>query len=307
MPYDASDPRSKLSTAGSTPAGSPRRPTYRELHEDSPDEVLDNGSATWLTRSQAMVLAHTEGRAGDVLAVDAAGEYVVLVIDDTRITVEHDGRSEQVGESAVVIVPSGASTVTIDGPGIVIRVFGAPTVPELAARCSNATDYDVPDANVAEWRPWPLPPAGERIRVYTFADHPLEDGRLGRLIRCSTVMVNAFGRQTDEREFTTVSPHHHADFEQISVQIEGDFTHHMRVPWTPQISEWRDDEHHRTASPATVVIPPPLIHTTQPSSGRRYLIDVFAPPRFDFSEQPGWVRNADEYPVPARSIDGSAA
>lgn len=301
MPYDASDPRSKLSTAGAVPKGVPRRPTYRELAADAPDERHPHGSRTWWTRSQAMVVAHSEVAAGDTLDVDAGGEYVVLVIDDTPVRVEHEGHTESVAESAVVVMPSGRSAVHTDGPGTVIRIFGAPTVPALAARCANAADYADPDPNVAEWAPWPAPPAGERIRVYTYADHPLEDGRLGRLIRCSTVMVNAFGRHSDEREFTTLSPHHHADFEQISLQIEGDFVHHMRVPWGPQIADWRDDEHRRTPSPATVVIPPPLIHTTQPTAGRRYLIDVFAPPRWDFSEQPGWVRNADEYPMPAEA------
>ena len=302
MPYDPSDPRSKLSTAVAAPVGTPRQPTYRELDGTPADEQHPHGSSTWWTRSAAMVIAHTDAHPGDELAVDTEGEYVVLVLEGAAVTVTHDGDTQSVEEYAVVIMPSGASAVRVDAAGTIVRVFGAPTVPHLAARCVNADAYADGDPNVAEWAPWPAPPDGERIRIYRCADYPPEPGRMGRIFRCSTVMVNSFDAASDERDFSRVSPHHHDDFEQVSVQIDGDFTHHMRVTWTPDIDSWREDEHRFTRSPATVVIPPPLIHTTQPHNGmRRFLIDVFAPPRFDFSEQPGWVVNADEYPMPERA------
>ena len=42
-----------------------------------------------------------------------------------------------------------------------------------------------------------------------------------------------------------------------------------------------------------------VIHTSQGIAGEGMrLIDVFAPPRVDFSRQDGWVLNADEYPMP---------
>ncbi len=116
-------------------------------------------------------------------------------------------------------------------------------------------------------------------------------------------MVNVLPEDDQPRDPTKLSPHHHDDFEQVSLQVAGDYVHHMRVPWTPDGSTWRDDEHHHCTAPAVVVIPPPLIHTSQSVGAmRHWLIDVFAPPRVDFSQRPGWVLNADEYPMPSATV-----
>ena len=291
MPYDPTDPRAQLSTAGRTAAGVPRAASYRELHSTPADEEHAAGGRTWWTRSQAMVIGHTDARAGDDLATGHVdGEHAVLVLDGAEVEIDHDTGKEVVAEDAVVLVPPGTSTVRVAAGGTVVRVLAVPTAPDLAGRCSNAADYSDADGNVAEFAPWPDPPAGPRIRVYPISAYPVQAGRLGRIFRSSTVMVNVLPEDHRPRDPTMLSPHHHDDFEQVSLQVHGDYVHHMRVPWTPDSSTWRDDEHCRCVAPAVVVIPPPLVHTSQ-SVGemRHWLIDVFAPPRVDFSERPGWV------------------
>jgi hypothetical protein len=301
MPYLATDPRAQLSTAGAQPAGIPRAATYRELGATPPDEQLEHGSSTWWTRSQALLIGYSSACAGDALAVDdVGGEYAVLLLDGAEASIEHATGSAIVTESGVAIVPPGASTLRVTAPGTIIRVLAAATAPSLAAGAVNAGDYDAPDGNVASYAAWPDPPGGYRVRVYPLSEHPLQSGVLGRIFRCSTVMVNVLAEDDQPRDPTQLSPHHHDDFEQVSLQVHGDYVHHMRVPWTPDSSTWRDDEHQRCAAPAVVVIPPPLVHTSQSVEAmHHWLIDVFAPPRRDFSERPGWVRNADDYPMPS--------
>jgi hypothetical protein len=153
---------------------------------------------------------------------------------------------------------------------------------------------------VAPFEPWPDPPAGHHVRVYRLADIPADPGRFGRILRCSTIMVNYFYVDDQPRDPHQLSPHHHDDFEQISLQLEGDYVHHIRTPWTVDLDEWRDDEHQFCASPAVTVIPPPTVHTSQSVGQMRHqLVDIFCPPRIDFSERPGWVLNHDEYPMPS--------
>ncbi len=299
MPYDPSDLRTQLVNAGPA-TGVPREVSCRELGNSAADEVHTHGSLTWWTRSQSLVVAYTEAQPGDDLVVEGVeGESTMLVLDGAEVSVEHSSGDEVVREPAVVIVPPGPSTVRVLGGGTIVRLVASCTAPTLAARCSNSDEYSEPDGNVAEFIAWPDPPAGGRVRVYRLSEHPIEEGRFGRIFRSSTVMVNVLAEDDRPRDPTKLSPHHHDDFEQVSLQIHGDYVHHLRVAWTADSTAWRDDEHRHCVAPAVVVIPPPLIHTSQAvGEMHHWLIDVFAPPRLDFSQRPGWVRNADEYPIP---------
>ena len=75
------------------------------------------------------------------------------------------------------------------------------------------------------------------------------------------------------------------------------------MPWTPNRHDWRPDDHLEIGSPSTTIIPAGVVHTSQGVAGEGMrLLDVFGPPRVDFSLRPGVVRNADDYPMPAELV-----
>src|SRR5690606_23916251 len=101
--------------------------------------------------------------------------------------------------------------------------------------------------------------------------------------------------------------HTHDDFEQGSLAVHGAYIHHIRYPWTVNMREWREDEHVVASAPSLCVIPPKVVHTSQAVGERgMQLVDIFAPPRDDFSLRSGLVCNAEEYPLPDRLQEKAA-
>jgi hypothetical protein len=271
---------------------------YARFLEIPPIEV-QQGARTWWVRAQNFYLAYTELVGDAVLArSDQPDEYMVLLPDkQTRIRISAGAELKDVDGYSIMIIPPGKSCIEATGGGRVIRLFSA-RADDLAVLPSNRASYEKPRANVKPFEPWPKPLGGYRIRAYSL-DVPTQPGRFGRIWRCTTFMVNYFEAGYGPRDTAKLSPHDHPDFEQCCLALEGDFIHHLRYPWTSNLAEWRDDEHERCPAPSVVVVPPLTLHTAQGIGvDENQLVDVFCPPRLDFSEKPGWVLNADEYPMP---------
>jgi len=298
--YDKTDPRASLAAAA--PAAKPHHvyyPAQYGLFYKDPPQETDASGKSWYARGQNFIIAYTDAAPGATFTRKGQkDEYVALIPDrNTPVSASAGAQVETSDGYCLIILPPGDSSVTLPKGGRLVRLF-SPENTDIAAKCSNAAEYASAHETVAPLKAWPAPRGGFRIRVYTL-DVPEEPGRFGRIWRCTTMMVNYLAEQHGPRDITKLSPHHHDDFEQCSLALEGSFVHHLRWPWTVNMNQWRDDEHAHVHSPSITVIPPPVIHTTRGmESGLNQLVDIFAPPRIDFSLKPGWVLNAADYPMP---------
>jgi mannose-6-phosphate isomerase-like protein (cupin superfamily) len=302
--FDKTDPRAALgsgNTVAATPAPADTGialPHYADFFAQEPAETSARGSRTWLVRGQNFVLSYTTMVAGDELRRPAGQDEYISIIpaQEGSFTYAAGSGQERVNGQAVIVVPPGESSITAIEDSDVVRLFDIRTA-DLAAAASNADDYAIAHPRVAPLEIWPEPADGYRLRVYPVGDIAPEAGRFGRIFRTRTLMVNFMYPFEGPRDPAKLSPHHHDDFEQGSLAVAGDFDHHIRTPWTTDLNEWREDEHRSIGSPSVAIIPPPTIHTTRATgAGTNVLIDIFSPPREDFSDQPGWVLNAADYP-----------
>jgi hypothetical protein len=300
--YESYDPRSSLApraatTTGPAPGGFAAA-EYVKFHATQPAESSAL-ARTWFGRGQNMIVAYSEVEPGAQFVRSGQPDEFMLVLPQpgAGALLEAGGESVEVPGFSLVILPPGDSRLTLRQSGQLVRVFSTRSA-DLAALAANAEGYAHDHPNIPPFQPWPAPPGGYRIRHYSL-DVPPQPGRFGRIFRCTTMMINMLPFEPVPRDTSRLSPHHHDDFEQCSLAIQGAFTHHIRWPWTANQLHWRQDDHEHCPAPSIAVIPPPAIHTsaaTQPDGNQ--LVDIFAPPRVDFSKQSGWVLNADEYPMP---------
>ncbi len=313
MPYSPDDARSQLASAASAPAAPPlvdySGMEYAEFAALPPARTVD-GRRDWFARGQNLVVGWSEvDGPSDFEDRDESEEYVVISVDEgVSLLVEAGGERVEVPGRRLVVVPPGPSRVSARGRGRVIRLIRS-TALDLVALAANAASYGEPHHNVPAFRAWPAPADGYRVRVYDLTV-PTLPGSPFRLFRCTTVMVNWIAPQEGPRDPRKLSPHHHDDFEQYSLALAGEYVHHIRWPWTTDRTVWREDEHRLIGAPSLAVIPPPSEHTSEAvGAGTNRLVDVFSPPRVDFSSMEGWVLNAEDYPMPAPqpTFDGAPA
>jgi hypothetical protein len=291
MAYGEGDPRSSLATATA-----PRPDSGDAIAAAQYFDLRDNP----VVRAQNVILVHTEAKDGDDLDNGTVeGELAIVVTGASpAFTVLTDDGATKVDEPGLVVVPPGASRISVHGDGPLIRLIEA-TDPAWLDRPANASAYTEDHPRVALLRRWPEPVGGKAVRFYPLSEVPDEPGRFGRIFRTRSFMVNFLPELHGPRDVRKLSPHTHDDFEQLSLAVQGEYVHHIRTPWLTDSTRWREDEHVRVGSPSVAIIPPPTVHTSAASDpGVNQLIDIFSPPRVDFSEKPGWVLNADDYPMP---------
>jgi quercetin dioxygenase-like cupin family protein len=300
--YAKDDIRSQLTAQqtaapAAVDASTPIKPAqWIEYHKLPATETTALGSKTWISRSSTMIISWTDAKKGDVFPrANQIDEYAVLMYSySAPVKVTAGDASVEVGEEAFVVIPPGDSAIEALEDGPIIRILSVLSE-DLVEISLNRDAYLEPDVRHAPLVPWPDPVGGFKLRVYPLALTPITPGRFGRIYRTTTMMVNFLAEEPKPRDKYKLSPHFHDDFEQVSMAVKGEFYHHIRYPWGPDSTQWREDEHGLVETPSICIIPPPTVHTTQGVGPHQQLLDIFSPPREDFSAQ-GWVLNADDYP-----------
>lgn len=298
--YDKSDPRATLAPTNTQPVlsqtGLIAEPQVGRFYETDP-QIDDATGRTWLHRAHNFLVAYSETSPGATFERTAQQDEYAVLLPEAGAEVTWNGVTETIPGSSIAFVPAGDSSVHMAAGGVLVRLFSTQNT-DLTNACGNARAYDTPRSHIPAFKPWPLAKDGPRIHSYSL-DVPAQEGRFGRIFRCSTLMVNILDPFEGPRDPSKMSPHHHDDFEQGSLALSGTFTHHLRWTWTSDMADWRKDEALEMDAPSMLIIPPPVIHTTRATgAGSNLLVDIFSPPREDFSNKPGWVLNADDFPMP---------
>jgi mannose-6-phosphate isomerase-like protein (cupin superfamily) len=273
------------------------RPASVARWHDQAPQIESPGARTWVARGANFVTTVTQAQPGARLErKNQPDEYMVLLVD-TGATIRAGSETIEAAADSVTIVPPGDSEIVLQGAGEIVCLFSK-EAQDLLALAGNAADYAQATPDVAPLVPWPTPADGFKLRNYPLAHYTQADSNM-RIFRSTNLMLNVMTPRMVARDVSKLSPHSHVDFEQGSLALRGQWMHHMRYPWGPDMNAWRDDEHIEVGSPSLTVIPPKVVHTSRNlNDGGAWLLDIFAPPRMDFSSKPGKVANEKDYPLP---------
>lgn len=270
---------------------------YHDFVERSPDETADK-TEHWYAPAVNFVVVTSRVEPGAVLRTRGNPDEHCLILPTgaSSVRVRAGGDETTAHEDTLVVIPPGDSTIEVLSAGYVHRVFSNAT--ETYERARRFAVPTHPAAPVAELKPWPDPVDGFRLRRYALAELTHLDG-VQRTFRTTNMMIKLAPAKNVRRDPAAMSPHSHDDFEQASLVVHGRWIHHIRRPWGRDSTTWLEDEHRTVGAPSVTIIPPRDIHTSQSIGPElNQLIDIFAPPRVDFSLVPGKVTNAEEYPMP---------
>lgn len=269
-----------------------------KFYEETPT-LSDGEEKTWVHRGQNFYVLYSECKKGvTITRSEQLDEYVIISPNkNSHFTIEWQQTITEVKGEKVIFVPPGESVIKFFGDSNIIRLITTSNK-DLNDVTVNKHSYYTTHHHIPPFQSWPDPVDGYKVRVYDLNVAP--DGeRFGTIYRGSTFMINALDPFLGPRDSKKLSPHSHEDFQQCSLAVEGEFLHHLRWPWTENKNNWQEDQHELVQSPSITIIPPGVIHTTEAVGERlNRLIDIFCPPRVDFSKKNGWVLNADEYPMP---------
>lgn len=254
------------------------------MAERDADDHKD-GVPTWITRTVNFSIAVSQIKgSATFVTTEETDEHLVLAAPGMSLTATTgDGQEACTSGQALFLIPVGSATVVVEGSGPVLRVFTHRAKRVASQRPSDPDVIPLSDSMGVE----------QFLRVVRL-EHLREGPQFGRIFMSRHLMINVFDIKHQRRDTRKLTPHSHADFEQASITLAGDFLHHLRYPWGPDLADWRDDQHVAVGSPSATIIPPHVIHTTRDvGEGATWLIDVFAPPRHDFIKN-GWVRDFDQ-------------
>jgi mannose-6-phosphate isomerase-like protein (cupin superfamily) len=256
--------------------------------------ALCNQTSTWSAQGQNFVVAWHQAGAGKLpLSASSEDEIMVLVMGASATISGNDQRAAAESRS-ICILPAGSWELVLEPGGTcVVLTSLRGGVCETAV---NRNSYIQADSRIDPiGTPYRPVRQGTEIRVLNIDEvkAPSDKPRL-KMLQSATLSIN-WVEYNGPRNRAALSPHAHKNFEQGSLALEGNFTHHLRVEWGENANLWREDEHVTLGSPSLLVVPVGLIHTTEGvGDDRHLLIDIFSPPRADFIAK-GWIFNSQDY------------